>query len=97
MTHISHSTHMRGAIVAAAGIFVGALCQASLTDSSRRLAASQVFRTADDATTPQLSTWKPERASQPCASLAKQPQRSRAVDPKFPNAVEIAIAQSPSH
>ena len=97
MTHISHSTHMRGAIVAAAGIFVGALCQASLTDSSQRLAASQVFRTADDPTRPQLSTWKPDQASQACASLARQPQRPRAAEPKFPNAVEIAVAQSPSN
>ena len=33
MTDISHSMRMRGAIVAAAGIFIGALCQASLINS----------------------------------------------------------------
>jgi len=97
MTDILHSTRMRGAIVAAAGIFIGALCQASLIDSSRRLPASPVFRTADDATRPQLSTWKTDQASRACASLANQPQRPRAVEPEFPNAVEIAVAQSPSN
>ncbi len=92
MTEISHSMHMRGAIVAAAGIFIGALCQASLIDPSRRLPASPVFRTADDATRPQLSTWKTDQASLACASLANQPQRPRPVEPEFLNAVEIAAA-----
>ena len=45
MTDISHSMHMRGAIVAAAGIFIGALCQASLTDSSQRPAGVAVLGT----------------------------------------------------
>ncbi len=98
MTHIPYSTHMRGAIVAAAGIFVGALCQASLTDSSQRLAASQVLGTAVDPARPQFSAWKPDQVSQACASLARQPQRPRAAEPKFPSALEIAaVAQSPSN
>jgi hypothetical protein len=97
MTDISRSMRMRGAIVAALGIFIGVLCQACLIDSSRRLPASTVFTTADDATRPQLSTWKTGQASRACASLANQPQRPRAVEPEFPNGVEIAVAQSPSN
>ena len=89
MTDISHSMHMRGAIVAAGGIFIGALCQASLIDSSRCLPASPVFSTADDAATSPLPSWKTDPLNRACASPENRPQRPRAVEPKF-QAMEIA-------
>jgi hypothetical protein len=92
MTNMSHSAHVRGAVVAAAGIIVGALCQASLIDSTQRLPASP----ANDATRPRLSTWKTERTSQACASLGNEAQRSRAVERECP-IIEIAVARSTSN
>lgn len=92
MTDISHSIRARGAIVAAAGIFTGALWQASLINSSRRPCAPSVLRTANDATSPQLSTWRTNGLSQACASPANQPQRPRAVGREIPKAIDIAGA-----
>ena len=97
MTDISQSMRIRGAIVAAAGIFIGALCQASLMNSARCPRASPGFRTADDATRPQLSSRNIDGLTRACAALDSRLRRPHAVEPKFLHAVEIAGAQLPSN
>jgi hypothetical protein len=90
MTEVSQSMRKRGAIVAAAGIFLLSISQASLIDPSGCRSAPEASSTADDATGRPSSSGNTYRLSRACASLESQPQRPRAVEPKFPDAVEIA-------
>jgi hypothetical protein len=50
MTEVSQSMRKRGAIVAAAGIFLLSISQASLIDPSGCRSAPEASSTADDAT-----------------------------------------------
>jgi hypothetical protein len=84
----------RGVTVAAAGICIGALCQASLNDPSRCGPASPVFTGTDDS--PKCALLHPHcDGSRPVCVY--QPQRPRVVAPEFLNGVEIAGAQRASN
>jgi hypothetical protein len=84
----------RGVTVAAAGIFIGALCQASLNDSSRCGPRPEVFTTTDDSAKCALS-YQHCNAFRPVCVY--QPQRPRVVAPEFVHAVEIAGVQRASN
>jgi hypothetical protein len=101
MTDVSRQVLERGGIVAAAGIFIGTVCQASLTDLSQcrpasdaadlsvAVSASSRFGATDDATRRSLPS-QDSGVRQACASSDSRPQRPRVVEPNFLNAVEIA-------
>jgi len=93
MTDVSKQMLMRGGIVAAVGILIGTICQASLTDPSQCRPASgadlsvTVSTTAGygDGTRRSLSNRDSDGVKQACPL-----QRARVVEPDFLHAVEIA-------
>ena len=88
-----HSKQMLtcGAIVAAAGILVGTICQASLTDPSQcrpasnaALSAASVSAAYGDAMRHSLA------AGGACASSDNRSQSARVAEPEFVHVVQIA-------
>jgi hypothetical protein len=98
MTDISKQMLMRSGIVAAAGILIGTICQASLTDPSQCRPASDANLSAAesasagyaDATRRSLSDRDSDGARQACAASNGRPQRALVVEPDFLHALEIA-------
>ena len=76
MTNVSREMNHRGLIVAALGIVLGVLCQASLTDPAVLGHPS--------------ATRVPDELKMTGAPLANRPQGSRDVTPDLSQAVEIA-------
>jgi hypothetical protein len=76
MTNVSRQMHQRGLLVAAVGVFLGILSQASLTDTAVS-AYSSAKRPAGD-------------LNQTCAAPADQPQSPRRVAPASSQVIEIA-------
>jgi len=98
MTDVSKQMLMRGGIVAAVGILIGTICQASLTDPSQCRPASgadlsvTVSTTAGygDGTRRSLSNRDSDGVRQACPISDSRLQRARVVEPDFMHAVEIA-------
>jgi hypothetical protein len=95
MTDVSKQRLMRGGIVAAAGILIGTICQASLTDPSQCRPASNAGLSVvsggyGDATRGSLSNRDPDGVRRACGSSDGRPQRARVVEPEFFHGVQIA-------
>jgi hypothetical protein len=79
MTDVSNQPLMRAGIVAAAGILIGTICQASLTDTSQCRPAFDAGRSA-----------AVSGARQACAASDSRQQPVRVAEPEFMHVVEIA-------
>jgi hypothetical protein len=98
MTDVSKQMLMRGGIVAAAGIFIGTICQASLTDRPQCRPASDaglsVAASASagygDATRPSLSNRDSYGVRQACAPSDSRPRHAAVVESDVSRVVEIA-------
>lgn len=91
MTEVSKQMLMRGGIVAAAGILVGTICQASLRDPSQdrpapdadfsvAASASVGYGASDEATRNAISNWRSDGDTQARASSNSRPERARVVE-----------------
>lgn len=95
MTEVSKPLLKRGGIVAAAGILIGTVCQASLRDVSPcrpsdpdlsgAISASAGYAVSYDA--PLLSNRESDGVRQACAASDSHPQRARVVEPDFVHAI----------
>jgi hypothetical protein len=95
MTEVSKQLLKRGGIVAAAGILIGTVCQASLRDPSQcrpsdAALSAAVTASAGYGDAPLLSNRVSDGVRQACASSDTRPQRARVVKPEFLHAVQIA-------
>jgi hypothetical protein len=91
MTEVSKQMLMRGGIVAATGILVGTICQASLRDPSQHrpaldadftIAASATvgYGASDEATRKAISNWRSYGDAQARASSNSRPNLARVVE-----------------
>ena len=107
MNSVPRQFQKRGVIVAAGGIFLGIVSQASLVDVSRcrapsRLPAdlglSSIAKPSDSepghATAHPISSQNANDPRQICVDARSRPRHPRAVDPKTSHAVELADGEA---
>jgi hypothetical protein len=91
MTEVSNQLFKRGGIVAAVGILIGTVCQASLRDPSQdrpapdadfqvAASASVGLSASDEATRNSSSNWDSDGVRQARASSDSRPERARVVE-----------------
>lgn len=89
MTEVSNQLFKRGAVVAAIGILIGTVCQASLRDplQDRRdadfpvaAAASVGYSAGDETARNSLSNWRSDGVKQARASSDSRPEHARVVE-----------------
>lgn len=94
MTDVSKQMALRGGIVAAAGVLIGTICQASLTDPGQCRPASNTSLAVISSEAPRdgarpLSIDERGRA---CASSYARLQRARVAEPEFLHVDVVEIA-----
>ena len=90
MNNVSRQMHQRGVVVAAVGIVLGAVSQASLIDGSRCRLQSLLPADHSAVAARPKSSAASGRLKQACAAEASRPRRPPAVGPMPSHAVEIA-------